>query len=123
MRRRTAHARRRQVTYRFDWRRWLTNAPLRQFLLVVFVGIPLVFIGFSVLLPYLLAAGIVLAFVAGLVFMKIGGPVISVVSILDRQSEYDAPPWFPYVKWGTAPVRLLDNSISLYDGLVGRNKF
>lgn len=114
MRQRRCRVRRR---YRFDWRRWLAHASLRQFLLVVFVVIPLVFAGFSLLLPYLLAAGIVIAFVAGLAFLKIGGPVISVVSVLDRQGQYDAPPWFPYVKWGTAPIRLLDSGTSVYDDL------
>jgi len=76
-----------------------------------------VFVGFSLLLPYLLAAGIVVAFVVGLAFLKIGGPVINVVSFLDRQGQYDAPSWFPYVKWGTAPIRLLDSATPVYDDL------
>lgn len=100
---------------RFDLRRWVANAPPRQFLVVIFVGVPFAFIVTSLLTPYLLAAGIVLAFLLGLLFMKVGGLVIGFVSILDRTDEYDAPLWFPYFKWVTAPMRIIDCSISLHE--------
>ncbi|RDZ44453.1 hypothetical protein C5B91_18055 [Haloferax sp. Atlit-10N] len=83
--------------------------------MVIFVGIPLAFVILSLMTPYLLAVGFVLASVLGLLFMKIGGFAIGAVSALDRTNAYDAPLWFPYFKWGTAPMRFIDSSISLYE--------
>jgi hypothetical protein len=111
MRRRS---RRTKHSLRFDWRRWLANAPPRQFLLVIFVGFPLALVAFSLLFPYFLVAVFAIAFVLGALFMKVGGFAIGTVSFLDRTGEYDAPVWFPYLKWGTAPMRVLDSTISLY---------
>lgn len=66
-------------------------------------------------MPYLLAAGIVFAFLLGLLFMQVGGLAISAVSFLDRTSDYDAPLWFPYIKWETAPMRIIESSVPLYE--------
>jgi hypothetical protein len=91
---------------------------------VVFVGFPLALIAFSLLLPYFIVAAFAVAFVLGALFMQFGGFAIGTVSFLDRTGEYEAPVWFPYIKWGTAPMRVLDSTISLYelleDALKGR---
>jgi hypothetical protein len=95
-------------------RRWLINASPEQFILGILAGF-LAFLVFSILFPYLLAAVFVLALVLGGLFMQVGGVVIGAVSFLERTGQYDPPAWYPYMKWGTAPMRLLDSTVSLYE--------
>jgi len=77
------------------------------------IGFPIALVAFAFLFPSVIIVGIVVCMMFGLLFMQIGGPIISVVSILDKTDQFDTPLWFSYVKWGTVPLRLFENATSI----------
>jgi len=59
---------------------------------------------------------IILGFVIfGVTFVHIGGAVIGAVSLLDRFTAFTPPLWFPHLKWMTAPMRILETGLTLYE--------
>lgn len=97
---------------RLNPRRWMRTATPSQ----------LVLAAVTALLACLVVAAamryIILGFVIfGVVFMHIGGAVIGGVSLIDRFTAFTPPLWFPHLKWATAPMRILETGLMLYEEL------